>query len=127
MSILSCSAVCVADAERKVLLDVFDDGLIHFVAGDADGAADDDVGQAEDGDFGRAAADVADHAGHRLGDREPGADAGRFGLFDQIDAAGAGAFGAVEDGPLLDRRDASGDGNHHARPHARATGGWPSE
>ena len=115
----------LADPQREVPLEVVDDRLVHFVAGDADRAADDDVGQAENGDVGRAAADVADHAGHRLGNRQPGADAGRLRLFQQVDASGSGPFGTVEDGPLFDRRDSARNGDHHARTQARPIGGSP--
>src|SRR5438093_12290954 len=94
-----------------MLLEVFDDRLVELIAGDAHRLCHDDVSQTEDRDIARPAADVADHAGDRLGDRQARSDAGGFRLFDQVDATGAGSFGAVEDGSLFNRRDAAGNGN----------------
>ena len=63
-----------ADAEAALAAEVFDDGLVHPIAADADGVACDDIAEAEDGDFGGAGADVDDHAGHRFGDGEADAE-----------------------------------------------------
>ena len=55
------------DAEAVVAAQIIDDGLVHPVAAGADRLGGHGVGQAHHGHFGGAAADVADHAGHRLG------------------------------------------------------------
>ena len=78
------------------------------------------VGQAHHGHLGGAAADVADHAGRRLGDGQADADRGGLGLGHDPHLAGPGAVDAVEDGPLLDRRDAAGHAHQHPRPQPPA-------
>ena len=83
-----------------------------------------DIAQAEHGHVGRAAADVADHAGHRLGDGQAGADRRGLGFGDDQHLAGAGPLGAVVDGPLFDRRDAAGHGDQHARLGAQSLAAW---
>ena len=79
-----------------------------------------DVAQTHDGHFRRAAADIDDHGRRRLGDRQSRADPRGHRLVHQIDLAGAGPFGAVDDGPPLDGRDAAGHGDDHARPNQPA-------
>ena len=49
----------------------------------------DDAAQRQHGHFGGAAADVHHHRAGGFADRQPGADGGRHGFLDQIDAAGA--------------------------------------
>ena len=70
-----------------------DDRFVEVVTGDAFAAADGNVGQGDDGDLGRAAADIHDHACGRFGDGEASADGGGHGFFNQEHAAGAGALG----------------------------------
>ena len=48
--------------------------------------------EGHDGDLGGAAADVDDHGCLQFGDGQPGTDAGRHRLFDQVDAACAGTL-----------------------------------
>ena len=60
--------------------EVIGDRPVHVVAADADRLGGDGLGEAEDGDFRVAAADVADHAGQRLGHGQAGADGGGLGL-----------------------------------------------
>ena len=69
-----------ADAEAVVAAEVVDDRPIHAVAAGADALGGHDVAQAHHGHLGRAAADVADHAGQRFGDRQAGADGRGLGL-----------------------------------------------
>ena len=116
-----------ADAQAVVPPEIVDDGLVHGVAAHADRLLRHDVAQAEHGHFGRAAADVADHAGHGLGDRQRRADRGGLGLGHDEHLASAGPLGAVVDGPLFDRRDAAGHGHQHARLDAASRGGGPCE
>ena len=97
------------------LAGVGDDLLVHLVAGGADRVALDDAAEGDDGDLGRAAADVDDHAAGRLHDRQAGADRCRHRLFDQVGLAGAGVEGGVVDGALLDLGDAAGDADDDAR------------
>ncbi len=58
-------------------------GLVHPIAADAHRRRRDDVPQAQHRDFGRTAANVADHARHGLGDRQACADGGRDRFADQ--------------------------------------------
>ena len=97
------------------LAGVGDDLLVHLVAGGADRVALDDAAEGDDGDLGGAAADVDDHAAGRVHDRQPGADRGSHGLFDQVGLAGAGVEGGVVDGALLDFGNAAGDADDDAR------------
>ena len=99
------------------LLDVLDDRLVHLVAGDAHRLAVDDAGERDDGDVGRAAADVDDHVAGRLGDRHAGADRRRHRFLDQVHFAGLGAVGAVFHRALLDLRDLRRHADDDARPH----------
>ena len=59
----------LADQQVMDLAGVGDDLLVHLVAGDADGGADDDAAEGDDGDLGGAAADVDDHAAGGFHDR----------------------------------------------------------
>ena len=85
--------VLIADHKVVGFFHMVDDGFIKIIAGGADGFADGDVGQGDDGDLGGAAADIDDHAGLGFGDGEAGADARGHGFFDEIDFACAGALG----------------------------------
>ena len=90
-------------------------GLVELVAADADGLADDDAAERDDGDLAGAAADVDDHAAGRLGHRQAGADGGRHGLLDERRPARAGRVGGLFDGALLDAGDAAGHADDDAR------------
>ena len=63
----------------------------------------------------RPAADVDDHVPGRSADRDVRADRGGERLLDQVGLLGAGLERRVADGPLLDRRDAGRDADHHLR------------
>ena len=71
--------------------------------------------QADDGDLGRASADVDDHAAGRLADGKAGPDRGRHRLFDQARPAGARVHRRITHGPLLDLGHAGRDTQEHAR------------
>ena len=105
-------------AEEQVVLapGERDDVLVHLVAADADGAADDDAAEPDDRDLGRAAADVDDEAARRLADRQAGADRGGHRLLDQARPARAGVERRVADGALLDLGHARRDAEQHPRP-----------
>ena len=109
----------LADEEVVLPLDVLDDRLVHLVRGDADRLGVDDAGERDDGDVGRAAADVDDHVPGRLGDRRPDADGGRHRLLDDEDLAGARLERRVLHRPLLDLRDVRRDRDDDPRPHER--------
>ena len=105
----------LADQELVVALDVVDDRLVHLVAADAEGLRDDDPAERDDGDLGRAAADVDDHVPGRLGDGQPGADRGGHRLLDQVRLARAGGERRLLDRALLDAGHARGDADDDAR------------
>ena len=109
------SAVCWPIEELVLALDVVDDRLVHLVAADAQRLRDDDAAERDDGDLGRAAADVDDHVPGRLGDRQPGADRGGHRLLDQVRLARAGRERRLLDGALLDARDAGRNADDDAR------------
>ena len=94
---------------------MIDDRLVHLVAADAERLRDDDPAERDDGDLGRAAADVDDHVPGRLGDGQPGADRGGHRLLDQVRLARAGVERRLLDGALLDARDAGRDADDDAR------------
>lgn len=66
-------------------------------------------------DIRRAAADVDDHPALGGGDIELRAEGSSQRRFDEVDAAGACLHGSLNDGTLLDLRDAAGDCDDHAR------------
>ena len=105
----------LADEHVVHVAGVGDHLLVHFVACDADGGADDDASQGDHGHLGRPAADVYDHAAVRLHHRQPGADSGCHRLLHQEGGAGAGVERGVVHRPLLHLRYAAGDADHHAR------------
>ncbi|MNE27567.1 hypothetical protein D3C80_1209830 [compost metagenome] len=105
------------DQQVMVAAHVADDGVVHHVAADADRTRIDDARQRQDGDLGRAAADVDDHRAGRLVDRQAGADRGGHGLVDQADAAGRGVQAGIIDGAALDGRGARGDADDHLGVH----------
>ena len=105
----------LADQQLVLALDVVDDRLVHLVAADAQRLRDDDAAERDDGDLGRAAADVDDHVPGRLGDRQPGADRGGHRLLDQVRLARAGGERRLLDRALLDAGDARRDADDDAR------------
>ena len=115
----------LADQQVMDLAGVGDDVLVHLVAGHADGGADDDAAERDDGDLGRPTADVDDHAAGGLHHRQAGADRGRHRLLDQVAAARAGVQGGIVDGALFDFGDAAGDADDHARLGAGSRGRAP--
>ena len=86
---------------------------------------DDDAAERDDGDLGRAAADVDDHVPGRLGDGQAGADRGRHRLLDQVGLARAGRERRLLDRALLDAGDARRDADDDARVR-EAVAGAPS-
>jgi hypothetical protein len=88
---------------------VGDDRLVHPVATDADRARIDDIGKAEHGDLGRAAADVHDHGAGRIGDRHARADRRRDGFRDQARLPRARRQDRLANGALFHGRRAVGD------------------
>ena len=96
------------------LAGIGDDAAVHLVAGDADRAADDHAAEGDDGNLGRAATDVDDHAPGRLHDGKAGADGGGKGLLDEEARAGARTESGVVNGALLNLRDAAGDADDDA-------------
>ena len=110
-----------ADQEVMVAADVGDDGFIHLVAADADGARIDDAAQRQHGHLGGAAADIDDHGARGFRHRQAGADRGGHGFFDQEDLAGPCTFRRFLDRAALDGGGAGG----HADDHQRAREGAP--
>src|SRR5690606_8794866 len=105
-----------ADEQVVRLLDVLDDRVVHLVAGDANGLAVNDAGKRDDGNVGGAPADVDDHVARRLGDRHPGPDRRRHGLFHEVDLTGLRAIGAVLHRALFDLGDLARHADHDAGP-----------
>ena len=110
MAILTRLGRLLADDEVVVLLDVVDDRLVHLVAGDADRGGVDHAGQRDDGDLGRAAADVDNHVAGRRLDRQADADGRGDGFGHEVDLAGARRLDRVAHRALLD----FGDARRHA-------------
>ncbi len=98
----------LADQQVVGALHVVDDGEVDLVARHADGFRKDDAVERNDGDLGRAAADVDDHVGRGFVDGETDAERGgeRFG--DGVHLARAGVGGGLHHGALLDLGDAAG-------------------
>ncbi len=105
----------LADRQVVLSLEVGGDGVVHLVSPDANTLGIDDSRERDDGDLGRASPDVYDHVAARLGDREPRANRGGHGLFDQIDLARSRALRALFDSTLHDLGDAEWNANHDAR------------
>ena len=105
----------LADQEFVLTLDVVDDRLVHLVAADAQRLRDDDAAERDDGDLGRAAADVDDHVPRRFGNGKSRADRRGHRLLDQIRLACAGAQRRFLDGALLDAGDARRDADDDPR------------
>ena len=95
-------------------------GVVHLVAGDPDGVVEDDAVERDDGDVGRAAADVDDHVPGRLGDGQVRPDRRRHRLLDEIDLGRLGPHGHVLDRPALDLGDARRDADDDPRTEEEA-------
>ena len=94
---------------------MLEDGLVEFVAGNANGRRDDDAAHGDNRDLGRAATDIDDHGTRGLLDRQIGSDGRSHRLLDQVSLASAGLDGGLEDSALLDRGDAGRNADDHAR------------
>jgi len=105
----------LAEHQRVLLLHPGHDRPVEVVAGGAHREAGDDAAEGDDRDLGGAAADVDDHVAGGLVHRQTGADRGGHRLLDDVDLTGAGLVAALLDRALLDRRDAAGHADHHAR------------
>jgi hypothetical protein len=75
--------------------------------------------EGDDGDIGRAAADVDNHVAGWLGNRQPGADRRGHGLLHEMHFAGLGAVRGILDGALFHLRDLGrhADDDPRAHPH----------
>src|ERR1700680_3262993 len=71
------------------------DCLITFVAGDADGLADDDAAERNDRDVRCAPAAVGHHVAAGPVDRQAGTDRSRHRFLDDVNAASAREFGGI--------------------------------
>ena len=87
---------------------VLDHGLVQLVAGDLDGGALHHAGQGDDSDVRGAAADVHHHVTVGLGDVDASADGCGHRFFNEVDLPGASLDARVDDGALLDLRNAGG-------------------
>src|SRR5579864_1034779 len=110
----------LTDEQIVFALQVMHYRLVHFVSGDAYRAGVNDAAHGNDGDVGRAAADVHHHVPGRLLDGQTGADGGGHGLLDEIDFAGARAIGGVLHGALFHRRNFAGNADDDAGMHQDA-------
>src|SRR5689334_9481958 len=97
----------LADEDVVVLLEELDDRVVHLVARDADRLLVDDAREGDDGDLGRAAADVDDHVAGGSVDVESDADGGRHRFGDEMHFLRPGVFGGVAHRALLDLRHAA--------------------
>ena len=105
---------CVlTDGDVLDLFQIADNRFVKSVAANAQGFADDDAAQAEDGDVCRPTAHVDDHGTIRRGNVQTGADSGSQRFFHDRRLAGTGLHGRFDDGPPFDvgdaRRDADDD------------------
>ncbi len=107
---------CLLPDQQLVLaLDVIDDRLVHLVAAHAQRLRDDDPAQGDDGDLGRAAADVDNHVSRRLRDRKSRADRGGHRLLDQVRLSRARAERCLFHRTLLHACDAGRNADDDAR------------
>src|SRR5688572_23511360 len=109
----------LADQDAVVAAHVVGDRLVEAVAADAHRLRVDDAVQRDDGDLGRAAADVEHHRAARLVDRQAPAERGRQRFRDDVDAARARALRRLLDRALLDLRRPEGLADQHARRGAQ--------
>ena len=106
-----------AQADQKIIFaaDKLDNRLVKAGARDLDGLAFHHAAARDDGNLGRAAADVDDHVPVRLGDVNARAHGGGDGRLQQIDLARAGFDGRVDHRAFLHAGDGAGDAGQHAR------------
>ena len=110
--------LCHALANQKVVLapHVMDDHLVHLVPRDPDRVADDHATERDDGDLGRAPADVDDHIAGGLLDGQARPDGGGHRLLDEVRLARPRVEGRLLDRALLDFGHAAGDADDDDRP-----------
>src|SRR5580698_3600271 len=107
----------LTDQEVIFPLEVIHDGLIHLIAGHANGARINDSAKRDDCDVGSAAANVDDHVAAGLSDWQTRANGGHHGLLHQVNFTRLGAIGGIHDGPLFNLRDFRGYADHDSRMH----------
>ena len=105
--------------EVKLPLQVLDDGLVHLVAGDADGLTVNDPGEGDHRDLSGPTTNVNDHIPYRLLHRKTRPDSGRHGLFNKIDLSGPRLLCRVANSALFHLGDSGGDTDHHPGPDER--------
>jgi hypothetical protein len=103
-----------ADGQLMDRAYVVGDRLVHLIAADSDRARDDDAAERDDRHLTGAAADVDDHAPHRLLDRDSGSDGRGDRLLDEVHPARAGGQRGLLDGALLHLGDAGGRAHDQA-------------
>ncbi len=103
-----------ADHEVVGAFQVIDDGVIDFIATDADALGVDDSGKGNDSDFGGTTADINNHIGGRFVDREPHADCGGHRFFNKDNIACARPDGGILNSAPLDFGNPGGNGNNDA-------------
>ena len=81
------------------------DCLVHLVSRNAHGTRVDDAAQTDDGDVGRATADVDDHVAVRFRDRQSRAYGRGHRFFDEVNFRSFRAIGGIFDRASLDLRD----------------------
>ena len=77
----------LADQQIIFALQIAHDGVVHLVAGDANGTRIDNAGKRNDRDIRRAAANIHHHVPGGFRNRQSCADGRYHGLFDQMDFA----------------------------------------
>ena len=107
---------CRTLAKEEVVLAarIGHDVLVHLITGDANASRRDNAPEARDGDLGRTATDVDDHASVRLANCKSCADGGRHRLFDEAHPTGTRLDCGVTDGALLHFGHARWNANDHA-------------
>ena len=109
----------LADHEVIHALNILDDGGVHLIAADADGAARNDAAERDHGDLRRTAADIDDHAPRRFFDGKSRTDCCCHRLLDEIRLARARLLCSINDGTLLHLGDSRGHTDHHTRTNER--------
>jgi len=87
----------------------------------------DDATERDHRDVDRAAADIRDHAPHRLVDRDTGADSGEDGLLYHIRILRAGPYRRLDNRAFLGRGHSRGDRDEHRRLERVPTKRFPHE
>ena len=109
----------LTDHEVIHALDVLNDGGVHLIAADADGAARDDAAERDHGNLRRAAADIDDHAPRRFFDGKSRTDCCCHRFLDEICLSRARLLCSINDGTLLHLGDSRGHADHHTRTNER--------